>query len=50
MILDSIVVGLAITGAVALLLRHYLPRRSRKGGCAPMCGTCPSKAVPARVR
>lgn len=50
MILDSIVVGLAISGAVALLLRHYLPRRGRKGGCASPCGSCSSKALPARVR
>ncbi len=51
MILDSILVGLVILGAVAMLLRYYLPRRRPSGGhCAPACGSCPSKAAPTRIR
>ena len=43
MILDSILVGLAILGAVAILVRQYMPKPARKGACAPACGACAAK-------
>ena len=44
MILDFIIVGTVVAGAVAYLVWNFMPRPKKASGCPAPCGTCAAKS------
>lgn len=44
MLLDSIIVGVVVAGAVVYLLSLLVPRSRKGASCASPCGSCAAKA------